>query len=337
MENGRKALDLIRKQFFPIVLTDWQMPEMEGPELCRAIREENPDRYVFIIMLTSKGSKDDIISGLDAGADDYLTKPAHYAELVARIKSGIRILELEKSLKAAVDEIHLLSITDPLTGIYNRGYINERLPQEIRRANRYGRDLSIILCDIDHFKKINDTYGHLSGDAVLKDFSRCIQTVIRRQIDWAGRYGGEEFLIVLPETGQTGAMVLAERLRAAVSVSVTRADGCDVSVTASFGVTGILLSPDGQKTVTPELLLRQADILLYEAKAAGRNQVRGAPVDALSRFACPACPPQYPLFPALFFSRLFSQPPRQMTFKQGVPDGLQKRSRDWRIIGAELD
>ena len=105
VENGRKALDLFRRQFFPIVLTDWQMPEMEGPELCRAIREENPDRYVFIVMLTSKGSKDDIISGLGAGADDYLTKPAHYAELIARIETGIRILELEKSLKAAVDEI----------------------------------------------------------------------------------------------------------------------------------------------------------------------------------------------------------------------------------------
>jgi PleD family two-component response regulator len=153
VENGRKAFDLFRHQFFPIVLTDWQMPEMEGPALCRAIREANPDRYVFIIMLTSRGSKDDIISGLGAGADDYLTKPAHYAELVARIKTGIRILELEKSLKAAVDEIHLMSITDPLTGIYNRGYINERLPQEIQRANRYGRDLSILLCDIDHFKK----------------------------------------------------------------------------------------------------------------------------------------------------------------------------------------
>ena len=274
VENGRKALDLIRKQFFPIVLTDWQMPEMEGPELCRAIREENPDHYVFIIMLTSKGSKDDIISGLDAGADDYLTKPAHYAELVARIKSGIRILELEKSLKAAVDEIHLLSITDPLTGIYNRGYINERLPQEIRRANRYGRDLSIVLCDIDHFKKINDTYGHLSGDAVLKDFSRCIQTAIRSQVDWAGRYGGEEFLIVLPETDQVGAMILAERLRVIVSDWVTRVDGCDVKITASFGATGFS-AQDVKKRVTPELLLREADILLYEAKEAGRDQVKG--------------------------------------------------------------
>ncbi|WP_319407715.1 diguanylate cyclase [uncultured Desulfosarcina sp.] len=277
VENGRKALDLFRQQFFPIVLTDWQMPEMEGPELCRAIREENPNRYVFIIMLTSKGSKDDIISGLSAGADDYLTKPAHYAELVARIKTGIRILELEKSLKAAVDEIHLLSITDPLTGIYNRGYINERLPQEIRRANRYGRDFSLIMCDIDHFKKVNDTYGHLAGDAVLKEFVRCLTSVIRQQVDWAGRYGGEEFLVVLPETDLDGAMVLAERLRKTVQSCETQLDGCSIPVTASFGVTGFF--PQGRKDVVkPEALLQQADTMLYEAKGAGRNQVVGRPL-----------------------------------------------------------
>lgn len=274
VENGRKALDLLRQRFFPIVLTDWQMPEMEGPELCRTIREENPDRYVFIIMLTSKGSKDDIISGLGAGADDYLTKPAHYAELVARIKTGIRILELEKSLKAAVDEIHILSITDPLTGIYNRGYINERLPQEVRRAKRYGRDFSLLMCDIDHFKKVNDTHGHLAGDAVLKEFVRCITSVIRQQVDWAGRYGGEEFIVVLPETDQAGAMVVAERLRETIQNCETQIESCAIPITASFGVTGF--SPqEGKEAVKPEALLQQADVLLYEAKQAGRNQVKG--------------------------------------------------------------
>ena len=273
VENGRKALDLFRQRFFPIVLTDWQMPEMEGPELCRAIREENPDRYVFIVMLTSKGSKDDIISGLGAGADDYLTKPAHHAELIARIKTGIRILELEKSLKAAVDEIHLLSITDSLTGIYNRGYINERLPQEIRRAIRYGRALSILLCDIDHFKKVNDVFGHLAGDAVLKMFAKCLTGAIRHQVDWAGRYGGEEFLIVLPETDHTGAMVLAERIRQTVAERATQVDDATIPITTSIGVTGF--SPQEGTVVTPEALLRQADKLLYTAKSNGRNRVEG--------------------------------------------------------------
>lgn len=277
VENGRRAIDLFRRKFFPIVLTDWQMPEMEGPELCRAIRQENPDRYVYIVMLTSKGSKDDIISGLGAGADDYLTKPAHYAELIARIKTGIRILELEKSLKAAVDEIHLMSITDPLTGIYNRGYINERLPQELRRAARYGRDLSVLLCDIDHFKKVNDMFGHLTGDEVLKLFARCLTDAIRKQVDWAGRYGGEEFLIVLPETDLDGAMVLAERLRQSVEKRSSQVGDNTVPITASFGVTGF--SPrEGLETVTPELLLQQADTLLYEAKNRGRNRIEGRPL-----------------------------------------------------------
>ena len=144
VENGKEALALFREQFFPIVLTDWLMPEMEGPELCKAIRYEKSKGYVYIVLLTAKDSKDDIISGLESGADDYLTKPAHRAELVARLKNGIRILDLEKSLKKANEEIRILSITDPLTGIYNRGYLNERLPQEIKRSIRYKRSLSLI-------------------------------------------------------------------------------------------------------------------------------------------------------------------------------------------------
>ncbi|WP_319524022.1 diguanylate cyclase [uncultured Desulfosarcina sp.] len=270
--NGREALELFRQRFFPIVLTDWQMPEMEGPELCRAIREENPDRYVFIVMLTSKDSKENIISGLEAGADDYIAKPAHPAELVARIRTGIRILELERSLKAAVEEIHQMSVTDPLTGIYNRGYINKRLPQEIRRAHRYGRDLTLVLCDIDHFKRVNDTYGHLAGDAVLKSFARCLAGSIRQQVDWVGRYGGEEFLIVLPETHLEGALVLTERIRRTLESTPIETSGKTTGITSSFGVA--CFSPGTRKAViTPEALLQEADNLLYRAKSGGRNRV----------------------------------------------------------------
>jgi diguanylate cyclase (GGDEF)-like protein len=277
VENGRKALELFRKQFFPIVLTDWQMPEMEGPDLCQAIRKENPSRYVYIVILTSKGSKDDIISGLGAGADDYLTKPAHHAELVARIKTGIRILELEKSLKDAVDEIHLMSITDPLTGIYNRGYINQRLPQEINRSIRYNHELSLLMCDIDHFKTVNDTYGHMSGDIVLKGFTKSLTGSIRQQVDWAGRYGGEEFLVVLPETGLEGAMVLAERIRQTVETTPIQTSGNAIQITASFGVTSF--SATGWKqSISPELILQAVDSLLYEAKDEGRNRIKGRPL-----------------------------------------------------------
>ncbi|BBO87933.1 diguanylate cyclase [Desulfosarcina ovata] len=272
--DGHEALELFRRHFFPIVLTDWQMPRIEGPELCRAIRRESPGRYVYMIMMTSKGGKEDIISGLNAGADDYLTKPAHHAELMARIKTGIRVLQLEKSLRDAVDEIQVMSVTDPLTGIYNRGYINQRLPEEIRRSVRYRHDFTLLMCDIDHFKTVNDTYGHLSGDAVLQAFARCLSAAVRQQVDWVGRYGGEEFLVVLPETDFDGAMTLAERLRQSVESLVVQTGGHTIRITASFGVTG-LSSATPPQAASAESLLQTVDQLLYQAKNQGRNRIQG--------------------------------------------------------------
>jgi two-component system cell cycle response regulator len=274
VDNGQKALALFNENFFPIILTDWMMPEMDGLELCRAIRKNIYPGYVFIILLTAKDSKDDIIKGLGAGADDYLTKPFSHAELVARLNTGKRVLELEKSLKDANEEIRILSITDPLTGTYNRGYLTERLPQEIKRAKRYSRALSIIICDIDHFKKVNDTYGHLVGDEVLKDFARCIRHSIRHDVDWMARYGGEEFLIVLPETEVNGATAMAERLRGELSQRVTEAQDKQISITASFGVAGF--SPNTpDEMISPEALIRKADKYLYQAKRDGRNRAMG--------------------------------------------------------------
>jgi diguanylate cyclase (GGDEF)-like protein len=274
VDNGQKALALLNEKFFPIILTDWMMPEMDGLELCRAIRKNTYPGYVFIILLTAKDSKDDMIKGLGAGADDYLTKPFSHAELVARLNTGKRVLELEKSLKDANEEIRILSITDPLTGTYNRGYLTERLPQEIKRAKRYSRALSIIICDIDHFKKVNDTYGHLVGDEVLKDFARCIRHSIRHDVDWMARYGGEEFLIVLPETEVNGATAMAERLRGELSQRVTEAQDKQISITASFGVAGF--SPNTpDEMISPEALIRKADKYLYQAKRYGRNRAMG--------------------------------------------------------------
>lgn len=275
VENGKEALSLFKQQFFPIVLTDWLMPEMEGPELCQAIRNLKPEGYVYIVLLTAKDSVDDTISGLSSGADDYLTKPAHRAELIARLKNGLRILELEKSLKEANEEIRILSITDPLTGIYNRGYLNERLPQEIKRSVRYKRALSLILCDIDYFKSINDQYGHLTGDEILKGFTLSIKDSIRDQIDWAARYGGEEFLVVLPETDFKGATLLAERLRNTVSSNVYRVADNEIRITSSFGVSGF--SPERRtKNITADEMLKHVDQYLYKAKNDGRNRVKGA-------------------------------------------------------------
>jgi diguanylate cyclase (GGDEF)-like protein len=275
VENGRKALELFKKQFFPIILTDWMMPEMDGLELCRAIRSAKSSGYVFIILLTARDSKEDIIAGLEAGADDYLAKPFNPGELNARIKTGMRILELERSLKKANEEIKKLSVTDPLTGCYNRGYLNDRLSKDITYALRYKHPLSLILCDIDHFKIVNDTYGHQAGDLVLIDFVNTIQRTFRNKIDWLVRYGGEEFIIVLPETNVQGAKVLAERLRTKISHQKTQIDNIEIKVTASFGVAGFT-HPIQKEKISDIKLITKADQLLYQAKEEGRNRIKAA-------------------------------------------------------------
>jgi diguanylate cyclase (GGDEF)-like protein len=273
-ENGRDALRKLDAKFYPIVITDWMMPEMDGLELCRSIRNLCLDSYIFIILLTSKDSKDDIIKGLEAGADDYLTKPVNQPELMARLNTGVRILKLERSLKKANEEIRILSITDHLTGCYNRGYIGEHLPREIKRAHRYKHPLAIIISDIDNFKKVNDSYGHQAGDHVLREFVRLLKESIRSNVDWVARYGGEEFLIALPETDLKGAMVLAEKLKIVVSENRIVYRDKIIRITASFGVTGFetLTACDD---IVVENIINKADKYLYQAKQEGRNKVRG--------------------------------------------------------------
>ncbi len=277
-ENGKEAMELFKTSFFPIVLTDWVMPEMGGPELCKAIRGGVTKGYVYIILLTAKDTKDDIVEGLKSGADDYLTKPFHPAELLARLNTGKRIVSLERSLKAANEEIKALSITDYLTGCYNRTYLNTQLQKELLRAIRYRHYLSIILSDIDHFKKVNDNHGHLAGDEVLRVFVERIRAWTRKDVDWIARFGGEEFLVVLPETEVEKAMVVAERLRQRVSSDKVRIPGGgDILITASFGVTGFNPEKDAWD-VTQDILLGKADAFLYSAKESGRNRVVGGPL-----------------------------------------------------------
>lgn len=270
--NGRQALELFNEKFFPIVLTDWMMPEMDGLDLCRAVRASTAEGYVYIILLTARNSKDDIVTGLKAGADDYLSKPISHPELIARLNTGIRILELEKSLKDANEEIRILSITDPLTGCFNRGYMTGHLPEEIERSRRYGHPLVVILCDIDHFKRLNDTYGHQTGDRVLAAFAQEIRETIRKNIDWVVRYGGEEFLVVLPETNFEGGSRMAERLRRAVALMELKEREHKIKITASFGVTAFDPDTAGEKT-SPEAIISRADKCLYQAKKEGRNRV----------------------------------------------------------------
>src|ERR1700760_161080 len=177
--DGSEALDRMTKRYYPMLVTDWEMPEMDGISLCKAVRNMQLDGYVYALLLTARDAKEHIIAGLEAGADDYLVKPVHEPELVARLNTGRRILALEHSLRAANERNRILSITDALTGAFNRRYLMEQLPREVERCRRYANPLSMVLCDIDNFKQVNDARGHASGDEVLQQFAARIQKSIR--------------------------------------------------------------------------------------------------------------------------------------------------------------
>lgn len=286
VENGRQAVGAMEKRHFPLVLTDWMMPGMDGLQLCRWIRERPAQGYVFVVLLTARDNKSDMIQGLEAGADDYLIKPFIPAELFARLKTGRRFLEQERSLQLACEAIRRLSKTDPLTGCYNRGYLNERLPQEVLRARRFQHCLSLVICDIDHFKRVNDTYGHPAGDQVLIAFVGWIQGAIRNHVDWLARYGGEEFVMILPETDLTGAACMARRLLKGVSERDLQVGAERIRITVSMGVTGF-----GPQTpedlISPENLVHQADRGLYLSKSQGRNRVSVMPLEPVTRDELP--------------------------------------------------
>jgi diguanylate cyclase (GGDEF)-like protein len=270
--NGKEALELCSTSYFPIILTDWVMPEMDGIEFCRAFREKPADNYTYLILLTSQEGKEKLIAGLEAGADEYLTKPVQDAELMVRLKTARRILDLETSLQKSLEEIKQLSIHDALTGTFNRGYLDQHLPNELRRSDRYMRELSLIMLDLDHFKKINDTWGHQAGDAVLQHCARILAGTVRREVDWVARYGGEEFILVLPETDQIGCTVVAERLRSLLAATPCLFRSEEIRVTASFG--SVTRRPsDKPGGANAELLLHHADQCLYQAKKTGRNRI----------------------------------------------------------------
>ena len=272
--DGAEALDLLAERHYPIVLTDWLMPVMDGRELCRAIRRRPDTPYTYIILLTSQQSREDRLAGLEAGADEYLVKPVDEAELHARLRIARRILDLESTLKRSLEELRSLAVKDPLTGFYNRRFLVERLPAELKRATRYERPFSVILFDLDHFKEVNDRFGHGAGDRVLQSCSRALESSLREDLDWVVRYGGEEFLVVLPETDLEGAQVVAERVRAAIAATAITVGGGQLSVTASLGVASLPSFPRRER-LAMEALLEGADRCLYQAKHAGRNQIRG--------------------------------------------------------------
>ena len=266
-EDGNAAWDALQQPDSPkLVLLDWNMPGMEGLELCRRLRENVSSNPPYIILLTGRVEKADIVQGLEAGANDYVTKPYDREELQARIGVGQRMLDMQASLLEARNALEYQAMHDPLTGIFNRRAILDRLKAEISRAKREGGRLSIGMCDLDHFKKVNDTCGHQAGDEALVAFTRCIQANLR-DYDCVGRYGGEEFLVIAAGSRGQNEDALYERLRAKIADAVIKTKAGDISITVSIGVA------PGTDQSTVETLVAAADAALYRAKANGRNRV----------------------------------------------------------------
>ena len=262
--DGSEAWDEIQKPEAPsLVISDWMMPNMDGLELCGRIRKMERPGYTYFIILTAKGRKEDLIKGLEAGADDFLIKPFDREEMKYRIRIGERIIKLEQ-------RILKLATTDDLTGILNRRAFMERISQEINRSRREKAPLSFILSDIDHFKDVNDRHGHQAGDLVLQKFVKQL-TSSSRPYDLVGRYGGEEFTICLPGADSSQAWLVAERMRKNVeNMKIMLPDGLQsIQITASFGTTSLL--PESEEGV--ESLIKRADKALYKAKNEGRNRV----------------------------------------------------------------
>jgi diguanylate cyclase (GGDEF)-like protein len=279
-DNGEEALAKISSGEFHMLVTDWDMPGMDGVTLCRRVREARLPGYLYVLLLTGHGSTESLVTGLEAGADDYIRKPPNEAELLARLTAGQRIVRLEQSLREANAQIQILSITDPLCGTYNRRYLNAQLVHEVERARRYGHPLAAIMADLDLFKQVNDRHGHQAGDEVLRGFVELARRCIRQASDWMARYGGEEFVIVLPETDLAGAAVTAEKIRSGcAAVPISTAAG-DVIVTASFGVAELAAEAGsssgagaGAIAAAADALLREADAALYRSKHDGRNRI----------------------------------------------------------------
>ncbi len=269
-EDGQQAVQMMQQGNFQLLLTDWEMPNLDGIGLCRALRSMNLPYYTYTILLTSRDAVEHVVMGLQAGADDYLTKPIMEPELLARLNTGKRLVEMERSLRQANEENRRLSIIDALTGVYNRRYLMEQLAKELERSARYHHPLSLILCDVDHFKRINDNYGHQCGDETLVQFSQVLRGCLR-ETDWVARYGGEEFVMVLPETTLNAAAQVAERCRAILAKEPLKMSNQILPITASFGVSGWQEGvPAGSEA---SKLIALADGGVYASKEGGRNRV----------------------------------------------------------------
>ena len=269
MEHGNLALDHLATAGAPrLVLLDWMMPGLSGLDVCKRIRAHPGAPYTYILLLTARRSMEEIVEGLDAGADDYLTKPFHPAELRARLRAAQRLLDLHEKLLVSHQQMELLATHDPLTHLWNRRAILQRLSSEAARAMREAASLAILIIDVDHFKDVNDRRGHFAGDRVLCEIARRMAASLR-PYDHLGRFGGEEFLIVLAAGTSDTAFVVAERVRAAVAASPISAGGAAIPVSVSVGIAASIPGT----AISTESLLHAADTALYRAKREGRNRV----------------------------------------------------------------
>jgi two-component system, cell cycle response regulator len=264
-EDGAEAWEILQQELPPqVLILDWMMPAINGPDLCRMVRRQRRIAYQYILLATAKDAKRDLVLGLEAGADDYLTKPFDKSELRARLRAGNRILTLQDEQMRAHEQLRYQATHDALTGIWNRVEILDMLRRELDRASRSYSSTGLLMLDVDHFKRINDTYGHLTGDEVLKEVTRRITKAVRTY-DSIGRYGGEEFLILLPGCSREQIDQGAERVRAAVDDGPIFVDESAVSVTVSIGAAVTAGSTSAEE------MLSAADIALYRAKI-GRNR-----------------------------------------------------------------
>ena len=267
--SGDEAWNILQQPNAPeIAIMDWMMPGMSGVEVCRRVRDRSSQPYIYIILLTSKNLREDVIAGMDAGADDYLFKPLDEQELRVRLRAGVRVIDLQSELVATREALRIQATRDSLTHLWNRSSILEIFHRELVRSARESSSLGVVMLDLDHFKSINDTHGHFAGDEVLKEAARRLEGVVR-EYDSVGRYGGEEFLILLPGCDYRTTSVQAERMRTYLASSVVLVNDTPLTVTGSFGAT----CAHSRVPASAEDLIRCADDALYRAKRLGRNRV----------------------------------------------------------------
>ena len=267
--GGEEAWGILQGNDAPrLAVLDWMMPGRDGIEICRSVRQRKGRPYTYILLLTARGQKEDIVEGLEAGADDYVTKPFDPYELRARLRAGRRIVELQEQLLQAREALRDQASRDPLTDLWNHGTILSILRKEVARASRIQGPFAVVMADLDRFKAINDAYGHRAGDAVLREASRRLRGAMRTY-DSLGRYGGDEYLAVVPECGPVAAARYAESFRVRIDRKAVETPEGMIPLTLSLGVVAL----ENLRDVKSDALIRVADSTLYRAKIAGRNRV----------------------------------------------------------------